>query len=184
MHISSAREKFKNWGEKTTLHAVPIVFESRHMIVRLIAVIAVLASTGYCAYTLIINLQDYLAYSTDTVVTVTRDDVTYFPTVSVCYSQLCGLTDYSYKPYYSMALNQTIDKANRSFADVYDQTLVNFVNNYNKSTLLSLTNNNIDPSIKANLSIENILISCLYNNTACSKDDFVFFQVTTEFKAC
>jgi hypothetical protein len=180
MRFTSIKDKVMNWGEKTTIHALPIVFESRHIVVKLIAFVLFVVSFCLCAQNMISNLITFLSYPVDTVLVVTRETNTIFPAVSFCIVQVCDLKNYSYVPFFNMTWFQT-ESANAfdfSISTFADTVKKNFLTNYNKSLLLSATNNAMSPASKFNISISDILISCKYGDDDCYESDFVFFQVS------
>jgi hypothetical protein len=181
MKFTSIKEKFLNWGEKTTIHALPIVFESRHLIVKIVSFFAFVVMFAACAYFIISNFITFMTFGVDTVLVVTRESTTMFPTVSLCLVQVCNLQGYSYQPYFNMAWNQTManNVSNGTISAFTDATKKNFLMYFNKSVLLSATGNDVDPFSKAaNFSIADYLISCQYGGVSCYESDWVFFQVS------
>ena len=182
MRFTSVRGKLQMWGEKTTWHALPTVFESRHYFVKLIAFVLFVASAIFCVRTLTVNLFDYLQYEVNTVLTVARNKDTQFPAVSVCTVQICDLVNYNYTTYFNPTQKSN---PNASLSWSADETAKNFLLYYNKANLQQATGGDGSSAVvdKNNASIQDILISCKYGDEWCSADDFVFFQ-TNEFNKC
>jgi hypothetical protein len=127
------------------------------------------------------NLIVFLKYEVATVVEVTHEQESDFPTVSLCIIQACDLKDYTYRPYFEMSLNQTRNMSNVNLSVIAQHTYENFLKYYNKTELLKATGNT--KGYNQNVSIIDYLISCHFSSKNCSEQDFVYFQVS-EFQKC
>lgn len=176
-------EKLRLWAEKTTIHAIPNITTTERNLVRVIWIICLLASSGYCGYLVIQSLIDYLKFEVNTVYAIERETDTDFPTISICNINPCGFDDFNHDLY----LNKTISELEEKLNLTYQSELHNirkvtnlleeaYLKNLNKSDLLRMLRVN-------ETSIKSILINCKYDNEVCSELDFFPFNIN-QYQKC
>ena len=65
----------------TTMHGLPGIVRSKHILLKIMWAVCLLGSTGVCAYLLIKSVQDYLEYDVVTVTSTVYEVPTLFPVI-------------------------------------------------------------------------------------------------------
>lgn len=183
-------EKLEVCGEKSTIHGVPFYIRAERIPVKIMWGVIILASTGYCAYSVVASFMSYLKYEVDTNVEILRDSDAQFPAVSICILQVCDLdNNKEYKSYFSRMIQDDFNSSGKltdeelnGIMKTYNlKTLIiksrdYFIENYNKEDLKKHFASN-KTSIRWNL------ISCQYSSEYCFDHDFEFFKIN-DFQRC
>ena len=82
-------EKMKNWAERSTFHAVPNFTQTDRISVKILWAVCLIISSSYCAKVLIVNTIEYARHNVETVIKIDRESDALFPTVTLCFSQVC-----------------------------------------------------------------------------------------------
>ncbi len=71
----------KEWAEGTTPHGLANIFVNRNIILKVIWLISLMASMGYCIQQTLVVIQDYMKYEVHTTVSIIQEAPTVFPAV-------------------------------------------------------------------------------------------------------
>ena len=175
-------KKVKKWAGKTSFHAVPHIAASKSNIVKVIWVIFLLISTGFCGYLLISETVKFLSFPVNTVVQISRDPNALFPAVTLCPVQQCEFDSYEFQKYFNLYVQEELNKTgqlkNQSDIDamvnkenvqsLIEATKKYFLKNHSKEDLVKI--------LKSNNSMQPYMISCQYSSEYCYDKDFETIQ--------
>ncbi len=155
-------------GESKT-HGVRNIIKAKSKILKVIWLICLLASAGYCMYELVIAVIAYLQYNIVLTVTPIYEAPTNFIAVQICNNI----------PYDSQAIDSYVKNVTNQYnitTNTYstvkqytDQVSSLVKSKLAKQSLLG----NFDP-FQAGYNLENMLISCFYDSNPCSFADFYY----------
>lgn len=77
-------EKFTNWCNDTTTHAVPHIAQNRNWLIKLMWLLAFLTSFAYCIFLLVQNFTQYFNYSVSITIQRVQETPLKFPAVTFC----------------------------------------------------------------------------------------------------
>ena len=182
------QKEFKKWGHNVSIHAIPFIAGGQKLFLKVVWIVSLLVSIGLCMYLLITIISAYFNYEVNTVVQMERDSDRFFPTISFCSRQICGVSNYSNDFYLEKYLKETynlsggfknaevakkMNEMDWSKDEVFRAVLESFYKNYN----------NKDEFTAKKVSLKESLISCEFNGTTCDENYFEFFQVN-EYQKC
>ena len=72
------------WFESVSIHGLGNLVRSRHLVVKAIWFLFILASTAYCSYAIFENISDYLLYPVITQIDSKNEIPIQFPAVTLC----------------------------------------------------------------------------------------------------
>lgn len=178
-NLDSAKEKikkiFKEWCETSTAHAIPNIARSDILLIKIIWLCCFIASTSYCIYSVITQLQSFLTYSTFISTQVIQEIPTYFPAITICNLGLTNKTKAT--NYINKVLNYPNGKPIFPKSDFFDMPLL-YVILQQYAIQLSMSNNdNFTSSDKRKLGFElsDMMLTCRYNYDSCDLNDFTYF---------
>jgi hypothetical protein len=188
----SLKEKIIDYGSRSTVNGIPNILTTDRISVRIIWILCLLVSAGYCSRICISNLLGYLQYDVETVVEILRDSEAEFPTVTFCNLQLCDLNEYRLINIINSQIKDNLNKLNGTniTAEMLREQLANdnlnsifkvqqeaFFKYYSKRDLDRILYNN------QRVSIKNSIISCQYSSEFCNENDFEYITIG-QFKKC
>jgi hypothetical protein len=80
----TAKEIFLKWSETLTIHSIPNIFRTKHIIIKLIWIGAFLISSGLCGYLVYSSINNYLEFNVVTTIKVVRETPIIFPSITIC----------------------------------------------------------------------------------------------------
>ena len=80
----SLKNAILEWCEESTVHALPNAARSKTKIHQIIYICFLLASTGYCIYSVAVTTSSYLNYDSITSMQIINETPTFFPAISFC----------------------------------------------------------------------------------------------------
>ncbi len=180
----SLTEKIYSLGDRSTFHGISsILSKKKSWAIRLLWLVSFVASTYFLVQDEIIMFNDFLSFSVDTVLEIKKtSSETFFPTITICHTQVCGFKNYSYDYYIDFYLNESYSKYSK--IDLLQKLEINelitaaqksFLENHDKRDLERVINDK-------KVSIADILISCQFNRMPCFAQDFEFFQIDELYK--
>ncbi len=174
-------KKIKKWAGKTSFHAVPHIAASKNNVIKIIWLIFLLISTGFCGYLLISESVRFFSFNVNTVVQITRDSAAKFPAVTICQLQQCGFDSYEFQNYFDMYVQEELNSTgklnktdldmqinSKSIKELFDGTKKYFLRNHSNSDLIRV--------LKSNKSMQYNMISCQYSSEYCYEKDFEYIQ--------
>ena len=161
-----ARSIIREFSLNTSTHGIPGIARSESVSNRVFWTISTLIFTGVMVYFITESIIDFLEYPTQTSVSIIDDSSQKFPAVSICnYSPL------RYDLFIEDFLNYT-----------YSLNLTNITNYTSKEQFMKIRDFfqyklNKNESVNGYFfTLENMLITCKYNQLNCSKEDFISFS--------
>ncbi|RNA44513.1 Acid-sensing ion channel 2 [Brachionus plicatilis] len=158
--------------ESTTGHGIPNLVRNKSWPIKILWFICLSLSTGYCVYNLTKSIVDYFSFSAVTKVSYERLDSIEFPTVTFCNKNPFLVR----KPNSQNNMEENLKNQSKDFFD----SLLKL--NASESSLESFTRFGYSYSYntlqykkyltRVSFSIDDMLISCRFNNFKCTKDDF------------
>lgn len=107
----SFRDRLRVLGVQSSFHAIPSILQTEHISILIIWIIFFIVSFGFCAWTMVYNVQNYMAYRVETVVELVHSKDADFPTVTLCEYQKCIFADYEYEQYADYFIQDTFNKS-------------------------------------------------------------------------
>ena len=158
--------------------AILKIIDTPFIALKIFLFIFVLTSTACSAYLVVQSFLAYFAYEVATTTRTLSETPAPFPKVTIC----------NYNPFTSMASVEFLREINlqtQPDIDMFNETQLNmfgysektdFLNGIYSSALSYLLSNNVSDWTKKSLghSLDDILISCLFNGYECTADDFVW----------
>ena len=183
----SAKDLFLKWTETLTIHAIPNIFRTRHLLIKIIWMISFLISTGLCAYMVYGSINNYLQFNVVTTIRNIREPEMVFPSVSIC-NLNPFVTESSFQFVYEIAKSSL-------GIDLYDILNENSTSSLIQNSKYKLSErylvfNYFLKQIIANpaldkqrenfgFSFNKFVISCFYAYSSCYENDFVSFYDLT-----
>ena len=171
------KKEFIEWTKNSTAHGITNIFkDEKPKFIRLMWLFLFVASSIYCCYSIIISLINFLDYDVLINIDIEKDILAEYPVVSIC-----NLNQYSnnqFDNYIQKILNDnnlTISQ-NKSLTEQID-----LMNLMVKSNIML----NVPDQMKKNLSLslDKMIISCLFAAQSCSFNDFEWFY-SNEYGNC
>ena len=148
----------------STSHGIPNAIRSKHISLKIMWLVFFLISTGFCALFIILSFMEYSEYNVITTVRIINEIPTDFAQIKIC-NLNPYTTNYSYQMLQSISsrdiLNFTLGNITRI------QTLKTKAMYYFGSSNFSEANRK-----KLSYSLNDIIISCKFNNLDCNENDF------------
>ena len=177
----SAKDLLLKWTETLTIHAIPNIFRTRHLIIKIIWMISFLISTGLCAYMVYGSINNYLQFNVVTTIREIIEAEMTFPSVTVCNINPF-VTESSFQFVYLLAKsNLGVD-----LFDILNEniTSVNLLNSKYKLFEMYITLNFLikqtvtspkfgKQSATFGYSFDKFVISCFFGYEPCDENDFV-----------
>ena len=160
----------------STAHAIPNIIRSKEKGVKLMWLIFLIISTGFCSFLVIQGILDYFDHEVNSKTrTIYDENETLFPTVTIC-NKNTFTTEYAYN-----FLKDLIKEKN--LTDVFDASQIKKLSFNTKTTQLFnllypalgfIKNKNLSDNDKKkfDFSIKDILIDCYFNGQRCNYTDF------------
>ena len=165
-HIN-LKEKFRNWCEKTTFHAIPNIATNEQLALKIMWTFCLIASIGYCCRILTSSIIDYYEYRVLTTFEIVQEASTFYPSITICnlnqfdLTKNKNLTDFFFNSYLTgNYLNDSVDLS-LDPKQQFDLIKRKFLNYTNSSELENLR-----------FTLNDMLISCYYNELPCYESDF------------
>jgi hypothetical protein len=165
---------FVNWARNSSIHGLPSIFSisspryKKHLIIKKVWIISVIISLVTCSYFVAFGIKKYFNHEVKTQVRIKPQMPAEFPAVTIC-NQNMLITNFSQE-----FVDQVFEKYN-----IVNNTALNFTSLVEKQKfLIFLMSQNsyelltLDERNKLGLTIDEMIISCKYNQIPCQKDDF------------
>lgn len=154
------REKIFNWCERTTFHAVPNIATNDHFILKFMWSVCLLASLGYCCRILTSSIIEFYEYNVLTTYEIVQESSSLFPVITIC-----NLNEYD------LSKNKELLNLSNYLLDNADMSL------HPRSALEIaqkefLKSTNISVLEDTRFSLDDMLLTCHYNEISCSVADF------------
>ncbi|CAF1028750.1 unnamed protein product [Brachionus calyciflorus] len=159
--------------EFSTSHGFPNIVRSESFILKLMWILCLLLSSGYCAYCLTKSFQDYFSYETDTLLRFKRVSQIEFPTITICNK---FATDLSRSNEVTELAKSGYIKLKSEFTD-----LTKF-NEFFKRVDYYFKYNSIEYKDRFNFvgfDIDKMLLNCNFNFKECNSSNFKLFFSST-----
>lgn len=162
------RSIIREFALNTSTHGLPGIARSESKHNQLFWKISFLVFTGVMVYFIVRTVSQYLQYSTQTSVSIALEQNPRFPAVTFC-NFYPFRSDRLLGPFFRYTDAKNITRPNQN------RTLTPFLATILRQYLLQKLNKgeSIEESF---FTLEMMMISCTFNDIACSKDDFVSFE--------
>ena len=181
--MSVFKELVKEFAENSTTHGLGDIYRTKSKFIRALWILCFLVSSGYCFYQLAISVLDYLTYSTISKYHVTNEIPMLFPAVDVCVLNA----------YDANKVQTEIAKLKSTYPNILDLKRypyfiqsIDYLSESVKANLESMWENQSNPEsrqIANQFTLNQILVSCRFQESACFPDNFTYFH-SFEFGAC
>ena len=177
------KELLKEFAENSTTHGLGNMYRTKSKFIRVLWILCFLGSFGYCFYQLVLSVLDHLTYSTIIKYNVINEIPMVFPSVDVCV-----LNAYDANKVSKVIADLKSKDPNITNLKSYPYFIqsVDYLSSSLKANLERFWENQSNPESlkKANeFTLNQILISCRFQNKACFPDNFTYFH-SFDFGAC
>lgn len=152
-------------------HGVSNIIKVENKVLKFIWIVCFITSTFYCAYELVIAILAYLSYGVVLSTSPVYEAPTQFPAVDICnlvpYDSLSASEDINF-----IFKSNNITNTKFTNAKNYTDTVSDLI----KAYYAKLALNGSSHSFKKGYNLEDILISCFYEGTACNISDFFYYS--------
>ena len=176
---------FFEWIDNTTFHGLPNSSREKNKVLKIVWSLSFLCSSLICSFLVTKFFLSYFKYETVSQINVIHQVPSVFPAISICNLNTFA-TDYAVS-----FINHTI----------HDYNLTNFINNENGRKFTkkeldhfmrmahfhALLESNLSHKINKislSLSIDEMLINCVYNGVECTANDFEWYFDSFRFGNC
>ena len=177
----SSLDIFLKWVDTFTLHGIPNVFRTNHLILKILWILAFLTSSSFCAYVVYESIANFMQFNVVTNIRINSENPITLPTISVC--NLNGfVTEEGYKMVddfvkmnFGIDLNDILSKEPNY--TVLDPRYPLTQRIYEYTFVLShvAKNSSIEQMKKFGFSFEKLLISCYFGLNPCDATDFTYY---------
>lgn len=157
-HKSQANETLKELVADSTIHGLPRIIKSKHILMKIIWSICFLACACYCSYLMVDMICDFLNFDYVTTIDTVYETPAKFPAVTIC----------STNPFQNNQADAILDDFNQNFK--LEPNLSSSLKLYFLMRNISNQNESFKKSIGNPL--EEILINCEFGTLKCTADDF------------
>ena len=172
MTENTLKIELKNLGISSKAHGISNIVTAKNNIIRITWIICFIASLTYCLYQLALCILSYLDYGVITNYEYIYEIPTQFPAVGIC----------NLNPYDGNIIETTMSEINNKsiYTNISNQTY--FIENLNSITTLFKTyfekksENNSMLKWFNSFWMEQMLISCQFNNHPCFFTDFMYYH--------
>jgi hypothetical protein len=162
----------------STAHGIGHIFKRENIFLKFMWLICFLVSAGLCGYFLEISITEYLQHETVTHTEIVTELPAVFPSVSICNENIFANNQYAAKLLNDLFVQSGIISNGSSLTQTYPNGI------YRDYSFLRYFAglNAINPSKpssekkKLGLTLDQMMISCMYNLVKCSVDDFEWFM--------
>ncbi|CAF0901340.1 unnamed protein product [Brachionus calyciflorus] len=158
-------EKVLSWCEKTTFHAVPNIATNEHIILKIMWSICLIASLGYCCRILTSSINDYYEYRVLTTFEIVQESSNLFPVITIC-----NLNEYD------LSKNTNLLNMSNYLIENTDDKDLNPKETFEKIKKEFLKNANITELEETRFKLNDMLISCNFNEIKCDLTDFTLIK--------
>lgn len=167
-------------AQNSTSHGIPNIFRNQNWFLKIIWLIAFLVSTGYCLKFIVFSILDYYDYPVVTKISVKSQIPLELPTITIC-----NMNPFTNDFAYNFVDKTLAENGVYEYSDIEKfGTSMNF-QTVGKMKLLKyfISVNLMKPNIsdetrqKTGYSINDMLISCLYNMQNCLDVEFEWIFV-------
>ena len=156
----------------SSIHGFSNIANNKHLPIKIFWAISVLVSTSVCSYLIVSSVLNYLKYEVTTKMSVISETTSPFPTISICNSASLvagNSSSFGFELLSQGPFAQYINyvDANNSFEP--NKFVAQYFLRQNEFVL------NTETRKSYGLSIDQMLITCLYAGSPCSSSDFVWY---------
>ena len=159
------------WGMYTTCHGIGNIIRADNFILRIIWLVFLTASFGYCSYQVIMNIMGYFNYEVNISSKVVNEAPALFPTVDFC--NLNPYDGFVARDYMATTLREkSIAKDNYTSLRQY----IDVATAYLKSNMEKDGGLKIIDLYNYGFFFSQMFISCRFQGKECNESDFYYFH--------
>ena len=183
MALEIYKELLKEFAENSTTHGLGNMYRTKSKFIRVLWVLCFLTSFAYCFVQLVYSVLDYLSYPTSIKYNIINEIPMLFPAVDVC---VLNAYDANKVITYIEELKSKYPNISNLKSYPFFIQSVDYLSSSLKANLERLWENQLNHESlkKANaFTLNQILISCRFQNKACYPENFTYFH-SFDFGAC
>lgn len=178
------KTKLKNWALNSSLHGIASFTRTKNSIHRVMWLVCLLAAASLCITLMSKNIKEYLDFPVTTKMRYVHEKQTEFPGVGVCNSN-SFVTDYFIR-YLVNFIKIQYGKSKPS-----SMSNLEFINEsavkhktFRNDVIFSLGKNSNSMLIAMGLSIDDLILSCYFNDVPCNLNKDFIVTYSFEFGNC
>jgi hypothetical protein len=172
------KSKFHDWCKDSTGHGISHSARSDNWVMRIVWVLFFIGCMGYCTYTIVRSITDYLKYETTISITRIEDLPATFPAVTIC----------NINPFNEFWASEYINTTVKNYECFNSENSANFQNCLNSNDTNGAIDTFVDQAKRIIANDKNLtedehflygydlnadmLISCKFNGLKCDDSDF------------
>ena len=155
----------------TTINGLKNILVAKHNAIKIIWVIVLMISAGFCMFIVVSNCLNYLNFETKTIIQEINEPVSQFPTIVLC-NRNTFTTHYSYNylKNYSLTQNMSDFFENPEVRSLIDNDFL-----YKAFAAYLKMSNKLADIKQLDYNIQEILITCAFNGDKCDANNFEWF---------
>ena len=171
MKFDLIKQEFIEWTKNSTAHGITNLFkDEKPKFIRLMWFVLFIGSFGYCCYSIIISLINFLEFEVLINIDIEKDILAEYPTVSIC-----NLNQYS-TSHFDNYVQKILNDNNLKISE--NKSLIEQIDLMNKLVRSNMEFNVSDQMKKnSSLSLDKMIISCLFGAQSCTSTDFEWFYL-------
>ena len=172
---------FIKWSESLTLHAIPNIFRTKHLVIRVLWIFAFTISTFTCAYMVSGSINNYLQFGVITTIRVTSENPMTFPSITLCNANAFVTEEsYSFTDEFItnlFGLNSSDILENKSNITTFNSKYPLFVRYFASKFFIQNAAFILNETQKKSFgfTIKKTLISCFFGLNYCDENDFIYY---------
>lgn len=175
---SQLKETVSEWAQSSTSHGLPNIFRNSNLFLKLMWTVCLIASAGYCAYSVYRSIANYNQFNVITQLSDYPENPIDFPVVTYCNSNPFT-TQYGLNYSKSFLANETItDLLNATLIESFfnHSDIQEIVNLYIARTVVSRAAMQLNDTEKQKMgySMQMSLVMCAFGNQPCDPRSFVW----------
>jgi len=152
----------------TTAHGLPKIVKAKRMPIKIMWTICFIISSGFCAYSVIGSLANYLRFDVVSLTRVIYEPFSEFPKI-----MLCNRNNLKWD-----ILNEIVKEGNLSFVDQLDLLNMSSLDmklEFTRKKIYAFISKNIKGYKNVSVQMSDMLISCRHGSHACNSSHFTLF---------
>jgi hypothetical protein len=174
---ASLAEKITSTCLNSTSHGVPNIIRTEHKSIKLLWIILILISIGFCSYFTINGILEYLQFQTSSSLSAKSEPSIELPALTLCLTTFFGKRDASHKIIYNFIERKT----GKKITNLSDY--ISFIKYYDALALMSLSNelqqnmNLFNETVKRSIGFNKseFVLECVFNTDLCNISSIVWY---------
>lgn len=169
--IRRLKEIIIETASESTIHSIPQIFKRKNRVLKFFWLASFVAFAGLCGHMIAKSVTSFYNFETITKAETVYENPSKFPVVTIC-NQNSFMTEFAFEYVRNFLITNNLTPIDDLI--VYNFSRVITLMRYGVGVDLRGSNISDEVRKRMGLRIEDMLLSCTYNNRACSSDEFTW----------